>query len=106
MPQENRRTSIYENEAYTGVTFNDQTYSGRFFRRDKKMGFMALNRDEIELVIRKRPAAEVEAGGRWVRTTQQPEREMRLHLIQYKDDIKMMKQSNEGRQPFCNDSPL
>lgn len=45
--------SIYENEAYTGVTYNDQTYSGRFFRRDKKMGFMALNRDEIELVIRK-----------------------------------------------------
>ena len=60
----------------------------------------------IELVIRKRPAAEVEAGGRWVRTMQQPEREMRLHLNQYKDDIKMMKQSNEGRQPFGNDSPL
>ena len=45
--------SIYENEAYIGVTYNDQTYSGRFFRRDKKMGFVALNRDEIELVIRK-----------------------------------------------------
>lgn len=60
----------------------------------------------IELVIRKRPAAEVEARGRWVRTKQQPEREMRLHLNQYKVDMQMMKQSNHGRPPFDNDSPL
>lgn len=60
----------------------------------------------IELVIRKRPAAEVEAGGRWVRTSQQPEREVRLHLNQYKDDMQMMKQSNQGRPPFENDSSL
>lgn len=60
----------------------------------------------IELVIRKRPAAEVLAGGRWVRTEQQPEREMRLHLNQYKDDMQMMKQSNQGRPPFDNDSEL
>jgi SAM-dependent methyltransferase len=60
----------------------------------------------IELVIRKRPAAEVEARGRWVRTTKQPEREIRLHLNQYKDDMQMMKQSNQGRPPFDNDSDL
>jgi hypothetical protein len=60
----------------------------------------------IELVIRKRSAAEVDAGGRWMRTTQQPEQEMRLHLNQYKDDMQMMKQSNQGRPPFSNDSPL
>lgn len=60
----------------------------------------------IELVIRKRTAAEVDAGGRWVRTTQQPEQEMRLHLNQYKDDMQTMKQSNQGRPPFSNDSPL
>ncbi len=60
----------------------------------------------IELVIRKRPAAEVDAGGRWVRSTQQPDREMRLHLNQYKDDMQMMKQSNQGRLPFENDSDL
>jgi SAM-dependent methyltransferase len=58
----------------------------------------------IELVIRKRPAAEVEAGGRWFRTKQQPEREMRLHLNQYMDDMKSMKQSNKGHLPFENDS--
>lgn len=60
----------------------------------------------IELVIRKRPASEVQVGGRWERATQQPEREMRLHLNQYKDDMQMMKQSNQDRSPFVNDSPL
>lgn len=45
--------SIYENEAYTGVTFNDQTFSGRYYRRDKNLGFVALNRDELELARRK-----------------------------------------------------
>jgi SAM-dependent methyltransferase len=60
----------------------------------------------IELVIRKRTAAEVDAGGRWVRTTQQPEQEMRLHLNQYKDDMQSMKHSNQDRSPFTNDAPL
>ena len=60
----------------------------------------------IELVIRKRPSDEIEAGGRWLRLKEQPEREMRLHLNQYKDDMQMMKQSNQGHPPFSNDSPL
>ncbi|MBI3901594.1 MAG: methyltransferase domain-containing protein [Nitrosomonadales bacterium] len=60
----------------------------------------------IELVIRKRTAAEVQAGGRWSRTAQQPERELRLHLNQYQDDMQMMKQSNQGCPPFENDSAL
>lgn len=60
----------------------------------------------IELVIRKRPVTEVEAGGRWVRSTQQPARELRVHLNQYKDDMQSMKQSNQGQPPFTNESPL
>ena len=60
----------------------------------------------IELVIRKRPEAEVKVGGRWVRSRQQTNREMRLHLNQYKDDMEMMKQFNRGRSPFENDSDL
>lgn len=60
----------------------------------------------IELVIRKRPAAEVQAGGRWERPMQQPEREIRLHLNQYRDDMQNMKQSNQGSPPFSNDSSL
>lgn len=60
----------------------------------------------IELVIRKRSIAEVQAGGRWARTASQPEKEMRLHLNQYKDDMQMMKKSNQGQAPFTNDLPL
>ncbi|MFJ2454945.1 methyltransferase domain-containing protein [Pseudomonas protegens] len=60
----------------------------------------------IELVIRKRPAAEIEVGGRWARTEQQPDQELRLHLNQYKDDMQMMKQANQGRLPFTNDSEI
>lgn len=60
----------------------------------------------IELIIRKRPSTEVSLGGRWTRTSQQPEREMRLHLNQYKDDMQTMKQSNQGHPPFINDSAL
>jgi len=60
----------------------------------------------IELIIRKRPEAEVESGGRWERATKQPEHEMRLHLNQYKDDMQMMKQSNQGYTPFDNDTEL
>jgi len=60
----------------------------------------------IEFIVRKRPDAEVEAGGRWQRPEELPDREMRLHLNQYRDDMQMMKRSNEGRPPFENDSPL
>ena len=60
----------------------------------------------IELVIRKRPAAEIEAGGRWVRSNQQPEREMRLHLNQYMDDMQTIKNSNQDTPPFKNDTSL
>jgi hypothetical protein len=44
---------IYENDAYTGVTYNDKTFSGRFFRRDAVMGFVALDRDACDLVMKK-----------------------------------------------------
>lgn len=60
----------------------------------------------IELVMRKRPAAEIAAGGRWQRTDEQPAREMRLHLNQYRDDMQRMKRSNDGAPPFENDNPL
>ncbi len=60
----------------------------------------------IELVIRKRQDAELEAGGRWQRTTDQPEKEMRIHLNQYKDDMASMKKGNESDAPFTNDDNL
>ncbi len=60
----------------------------------------------IEFVIRKRPAEEVVAGGRWERSRQQPSREIRVHLNQYKDDQQMMKNASQGNPPFENDSAL
>jgi hypothetical protein len=60
----------------------------------------------IELVIRKRPRVEVDAGGRWQRHQHQPEPELRIHLNQYRDDLKTIKQSNKDCPPFTNDSPL
>jgi SAM-dependent methyltransferase len=60
----------------------------------------------IELVIRKRPANEIAAGGRWTRTEIQPGTETRLHLNQYRDDMQSMKASNQLGSPFNNDSPL
>lgn len=60
----------------------------------------------IEVIIRKRLSTEVEAGGRLPRSTQQPEREMRRHLNQYKYDMEAMKQSNRGHPPFENDSEI
>ena len=60
----------------------------------------------IELVIRKRPTVEVDAGGRWVRTTVQPNRELRQHLNQYKNDIKTLKDSNVGSPPFTDNSSI
>lgn len=60
----------------------------------------------IELIIRKRLVVEIDAGGRWSRTQQQPDREVRLHLNQYKDDMKSMKQRNEGYPPFSNGAEI
>ena len=60
----------------------------------------------IEFVIRKRPSAEIADRGRWRRPLAQPERELRLHLNQYRDDMKRMKDANLGAVPFTNDGEI
>lgn len=60
----------------------------------------------IEFIIRKRTPEEVLAGGRWTRPAEQPQREVRLHLNQYRDDLITLKKSNEGVLPFNNDKLL
>lgn len=60
----------------------------------------------IEFVVRKRPAAEVEARGRWQRPVEQPALELRLHYNQYRDDMRAMKTANQDAAPFLNDAPL
>lgn len=59
----------------------------------------------IEIILRKRPRSEIDAGGR-LPGTRQPDAELRRQLNQYRDDMQAMKQSNQARPPFINDDPL
>ena len=81
-----------------------QTYRFRLPRYDQTITPVA--ECGIEIIIRKRHQNELEAGGRWLKTNEQPAREIRLHLNQYRDDIKQMKNSNNDKPPFCNDTSL
>jgi SAM-dependent methyltransferase len=81
-----------------------QTYRFDLPRYDQTL--MPVAEFGIEMIIRKRFAGEVVAGGRRSITESQPDRETRLHLNQYADDVKMMKQSNQARPPFQNDTNL
>ena len=60
----------------------------------------------IEFIVRKRPDEEVSAKGRWQRTGKQPDREMRLHMNQYRDDLGTLKSANSDTPPFTNDEDL
>lgn len=60
----------------------------------------------IEIILRKRPEAEVSDGGRWRRTSEQPSRELRIHLNQHRNDLQTLKQTNTGKPPFADDSDL
>jgi SAM-dependent methyltransferase len=60
----------------------------------------------IEFIIRKRPLDEISRGGRLRNGVAQPDREMRTHLNQYRDDMRSMKRSNANLPPFTNDSPV
>jgi SAM-dependent methyltransferase len=59
----------------------------------------------IEVIIRKRHENEISTKGR---LPGQPEltREMKIHLNQYRDDQKAMKQSNLSATPFTNDADI
>ena len=60
----------------------------------------------IEFIVRKRPQEEIEALGRWHRPQHQPEREVRLHLNQYRNDLQSLKHSNEAKPPFVDDRSI
>jgi SAM-dependent methyltransferase len=59
----------------------------------------------IELVVRKRHAAEIGAGGR-LPGAAQPTAEARIHLNQYRADRRAIIGGNDARPPFTDDSPL
>jgi SAM-dependent methyltransferase len=60
----------------------------------------------IEFIIRKRPANEVAALGRWQRTTEQPEELLRIHLNQHRNDLLTLKSGNQVTPPFTDASDL
>ena len=60
----------------------------------------------IEIIIRKRPAAEIEAKGRWQRTEQQPDELLRIHLNQHRNDLQTLKAANSTTPPFADTGDL
>jgi len=59
----------------------------------------------IEAIVRKRDAEEVQRLGRR-RFGKQPERELRIHLNQYRNDFALLKQGNRANPPFTDDGDL
>ncbi|HEX8442045.1 MAG TPA: methyltransferase domain-containing protein [Allosphingosinicella sp.] len=59
----------------------------------------------IELVIRRRPAEEIAAGGR-LPTGKQPDPSLRLHFNQYRADQATLRAANGDAPPFTNDGEL
>ncbi len=55
----------------------------------------------IELVLRKRYPTEVDSRGRFPQRIQ-PESDIRIHLNQYLDDQRLLRESNATRPPFQN----
>jgi SAM-dependent methyltransferase len=64
-----------------------------------------VSESAIEIVVRKRTAAEIEFRGR-PPLTAQPSREVRVHLNQLPDDWSTLKRSNAVQPPFENDGDL
>lgn len=60
----------------------------------------------IEVIARKSLHSDIESAGRWKREVNQVERELKLHLNQYKDDVQTLKSANAVRPPFSNDSEI
>lgn len=81
----------------------DETYRYDFPRFDQTL--TPVGESGIEVIIRKRSAAEIEAGTR-PRNASQPIPEVRLHLNQYRDDQKTLRSANTDKPPFQNDSEI
>ncbi|MBJ2151021.1 class I SAM-dependent methyltransferase [Paracoccus sp. IB05] len=85
------------------VELLDETYRYALPRYDQTM--TPVGESGIEVVIRKRSSAELEAAAR-VREAAQPSPEVRLHLNQYRDDQKTLRAANPANPPFLNDSEI
>lgn len=85
------------------VELLDETYRYGLPRFDQTL--TPVGESGIEVIIRKRPQAEVDAGARQ-RLNARPDREVRLHLNQYRDDQKTLRAANPANPPFRNDGEI
>lgn len=60
----------------------------------------------IEVIVRKRLEREVISGGRLTERQRCDDRELRIHLNQYRDDRATLKEANRYTAPFNNDKDL
>jgi SAM-dependent methyltransferase len=81
----------------------DETYRFELPRLDQTM--TPVGESAIEVIIRKRSQAEINAGAP-IRNGAQPERELRLHFNQYRDDQKTLRAANPTNPPFRNDENI
>jgi SAM-dependent methyltransferase len=85
------------------VELLDATYRYELPRYDQTI--TPIGECGIEIVIRKRSEHELATLGRQPAAGDVPE-ELRIHLNQYRDDIRTLKTSNAATQPFKNTQPI
>ena len=85
------------------VELLDATYRYELPRYDQTV--TPIGECGIEFVIRRRPESELATLGRHPQADNVPE-ELRVHLNQYRDDIKTLKTSNAVTRPFKNTQPI
>ena len=85
------------------VELLDATYRYELPRFDQTI--TPIGECGIEIVIRKRPDNELDTLGRRPPAADVSD-ELRIHLNQYRDDIKTLKTSNVAAEPFKNRQPL
>lgn len=86
------------------IEYLDETYRYELPRYDQTL--TPVGESGIEIIIRKRSQAEINAGTRLRNAAVVPSRELRLHLNQYRDDQETLRSANGEKPPFKNDSEI
>ncbi len=91
--------TLGEDAAIEKIELLDSNYRYQIPRYDQTL--TPVSECGIEIIIRKRTRQEIEAKG-FRQTNEQPTEEVRIHLNQYRDDMKSMKTNNTSSPPFTN----
>lgn len=81
----------------------DATFRRALPRYDQTLS--PIGECSIEVILRRRTTTEIADRGRLPHPQDVPE-QMRIHLNQYRDDIKTLKKANADTPPFDNTNPL